>query len=58
MKSVIIQLLNDEEAQGLIEYSLLVSIIAIALVFAVQLLGDAVIFSLNDSKLKIVNAIK
>jgi len=58
MKSVIANLLTEEKAQGLIEYGLLISIVAIALILAVRLLGDSVLFSLSDSKVEILDAIK
>ena len=54
MKTVMNQLFKEEKAQGLIEYSLLIAFIAIALIVSVQLFGDAVLLSLNDSKDKIV----
>jgi len=58
MKSVLIRLIYEEYGQGLIEYSLLVSFIAILLVLALKGVGHELLNSLLNSKNQIVKAIK
>lgn len=43
------QLQKDEEAQGLVEYSLILLLIAIAVVAAIGFLGDAVVVAFEQA---------
>lgn len=47
---------RDESGQGLVEYALILLLIAIALIVAVTFLGSSLLGSFNDSATQIQNA--
>jgi Flp pilus assembly pilin Flp len=50
------KLIEADIAQGLVEYSLIISIIALMLILSLNLIGDSLLDSIADTANKIVNA--
>lgn len=49
MKNIIGCIINEESGQGMVEYSLIISLIAVMLVFSLKAFGDRLQYSINDT---------
>lgn len=53
MKRLIGCIINEESGQGMVEYSLIITLIAITLVFSLKAFSDKLYYSITDSANKL-----
>ena len=57
MQNFLTKLWNDESGQDLVEYALLLALIAVAAVVAIGLLGDSIVSLFDDTREQLDEAI-